>query len=673
MAQEHDTSPAPPTPPAKGYYRLPAPVRVALANVCAAAAAVATVVAFFPPAKIDGAWLRFPALAALFVVNAAAWFVFRRMGEKAPPILRGTLTVALVGVSLLAAAMHNASGFASLAGGLGLVSAYTLRGSVARAQLRGRHFAGATRTPVSYLFEQVESLASALVIVLLVWHFGLEAFRIPSGSMSPTLSGDPVWGDRVFVDKFCYQFRDPQRWEPVVFRYPLKRSDPYVKRCIGLPGEQVLIAQGDIYLRRNDGTGIELLTKSPAAREVLWLPLLRGLDSQKEWVGNFLRQGDIEFKDGEVLLGKGGSAIFPRGSGDTPGNVVDHDASFGDSGTPPESFGRNVCGDLRARLRVKLGPDGAFVVRIVRDSDQYALLLQPGSGACTLTHTLEDGTQRKLAAGQTRGWSLPAGEFMDVEFAIADGVLSARVDDNNLEQTVGTPLLDALRNRDKQRRLDLSGMDAARLAGADPAGGRTARIELTADGGGATVRVRGIERDIYYRGRVLPERNAPAEMPFGVNLAGDQYFVLGDNSPGSKDARAWIRAILRLKDGTQVSGDLDDGGQELAVMLAGAGENGEWTAMQKLQRVAVFRQAERTDGKSDAQLVSEATQALKTFARKEGRGAIDFYTEGGGYVRVAVADIETIQVQQVPYVERDLFVGRPFAVFLSPRGPKLIN
>ncbi len=670
MAEEQDSLPA---PPPKGYYRLPAPVRAALANVCAAAAAVATVVAFFPAPKIEGVWLRFPALAALFVVNAVAWFVFRRMAEKAPPNLRGTLVVALVGVSLLACAMYNASGFAGLAGGLGLLSAYTLRGSVARAQLRGRHYVGQKRTPVSYLFEQIESLASALVIVLLVWHFGLEAFRIPSGSMAPTLSGDPVWGDRVFVDKFCYQFRDPRRWEPVVFRYPLKRSDPYVKRCIGLPGEQVLIAQGDIYLRRNDGTGIELLTKSPAAREVLWLTLLRPVDSQKDWVANFLRRGDVEFKDGEILLGKGGSATFPRGTGDTPGNVVDHDASFGDTETPKTTFGRNVCGDVRARLRVKLGPDGEFTVCIVRDTDQYLLRLKAGTGVCTLTHSQEDGTKKQLAASEMAGWTLASGESLAVELSLADGVLRARVGDHALEQTVGTPLLDTLRSRDKQRHLDFASVETAKLASTEPAGGRKARIELSAEGGGATVRVLGIERDIYYRGRVLPELDPAPEMPFGVNLQGDQYFVLGDNSPGSKDARAWIRAIVRLKDGTQVSGDLDDGGQELAVLLSGAAQPNELSAMQKLQRVAIFRAAERSDGKSDAQLVTEAVDALRAHARKEGRGAVDFYTEGGGYVRVAVADIETIQVQQVPYVERDLFVGRPFAVFLSPRGPKLIN
>jgi hypothetical protein len=178
---------------------------------------------------------------------------------------------------------------------------------------------------------------------------------------------------------------------------------------------------------------------------------------------------------------------------------------------------------------------------------------------------------------------------------------------------------------------------------------------------------------VYYVGRVLPEPNAARERPLGVKLGAEQYFVLGDNSPGSKDARAWIRAIVRLKDGTQVAGGLDDAGQELAMLLAGAGRGEGLSALQKLQRVAMLYRHEREDNAADADLVAQAVEALRNHARQEGRGAVDFYTEGGGVARIVLSEVETIQVQMVPYVERKLFVGRPFAVFLSRRGAKLIN
>lgn len=662
-------------PPRKGYYRLGAPARVAIANVCAAAALLGCVAALFASPVIEGAWLRLPALCALIVTTGAAWFVFRRMGEKASPILRGGLFVALVGVSLVAAAMHNASHMASLAGGLGIAAAFALRGSLERAQLKGRDLRpGLQRKPLSALFDQIESLASALVIVLLVWHFALEAFRIPSGSMAPTLSGDPVWGDRVFVDKFAYEFRDPVRWEPTVFRYPLRRSDPYVKRLIGLPGEELLIAQGDIYVRHNEGSGIELLAKDVMAREVLWLPLLRGLSGNKDWVASFQREGEVEFKDGVIRIGKRGGATFPKGTGEAPGNIVDHDASFGDTETPKENYGRNVCGDARARLNVELDEEGSLAIALVRDGDRYTLTLRPGTGGCSLVHRAEDGRETALPQSGLAGLELVAGRAVDVSLSLADGVLLAVVDGQTFTDNVGTPLLSALRARDKLKRLELSGLEAIKLAGTDPAGGRKSRIELRGgDVAGASVRVIGFDRDVYYVGRVLPEANAARELPFGVKLDGDRYFVLGDNSPGSKDARAWIRAIVRMKNGTQVIGGLDDAGQELALLLAGAGRNEGLSALQKLQRVALLHPSERTDGATDAELVSQAMEALRSHARDEGRGAVNFYTEGGGISRIALADIETIQVQLVPWVERKLFVGRPFAVFLSPRGMKLIN
>lgn len=667
-------------PPAKGYYRLAQKHRAAIANLCAAAAAVAAVVALFATPKIEGAWLRLPALCALIAADAAAWFAFARLRERASPILRGGLFYALAGVSLIACAMHNASGYASLAGGLGLLSAFALRGNVEKPLVKGRDLRVGPRHPMSYLFDQLEMLGSSLVIVLLVWHFVLEAFRIPSGSMAPTLSGDPIWGDRVFVDKVCYEFRDPVRWEPTVFRYPLKRSDPYVKRLIGLPGNELLIAGGDIYVRENEGSAIELLTKPEPTREILWLPLLGKLDSSIEFIERFQRSGKCEFYGGEIVMAKGDSAIFPKGrTSDAPRNIVDHDSSFGDTETDPKAYGRNVCGDVRVRLRVTLDSGGGFSIAIVRDGDVYTLMLKPGAGACALAHRSDNGTPRGLAVEAVRALNLEPGRGVDVVFSLADGVLSAQVDDAAMTEIVGTPLLDALRNRDKQKRLDLSSEEATRMADIDPTT-RKARIEMRAGAaGGATVRLLGIERDIYYVGRMLPiplPNIEPREKPFGVKLGSDQYFVLGDNSPGSKDSRFWIRAILHMKDGTSITGGLDDAGQELAPLLHGPGASpGSPSALQKLHYVAFFRESERqSDIKgTDAMLVTEAMNALRNEASRQGKGAFNFFTEGGGQARVALADLKTIQVHLVPYVERKLFVGRPFAVFLSPRGVKLIN
>lgn len=657
--------------PAKGWRKLSPALRRAAANVACSAAMLAGVAALFTGSRMEGVWQRLPVLLALLAALGLAWFVFVRLGSRAHPVLRGAALVALGGLSLLAMTLSKASGTAALAGLLGFVAANALNGALDRGLTRGRDLKPAKPHALKPLFDNIESLSGALVMVLLVWHFGLEAFRIPSGSMSPTLSGDPVWGDRVLVDKFAYEFRDPERWEPVVFRYPLRRSDPYVKRLVALPGEEVLLAQGDIYIRPEGGE-ISLLAKSAAAREVLWLPMVPEVTGSKEWA-RFLREGEVDFKGGEIALRKRGRVVFPRSKLDKEGDVTDHDASFGDSATPKERYDRCICGDLRLRAGIELDEGGELTVAIRRDTDRYILSLKPTAG-CELFHEAAGQGPAALAAPGLAALSLEAGTSYELEFSLADGVLRLAVDGSTIaEHAVGTPLLNVLRSRDKEKRLALGGPEAVKLASAEPAGGRAARIELA--GGpekGARVRVLGIERDIYYQGRFLDEKGP--DLPLGVNLKAEQYFVLGDNSPGSKDCRAWFRLALFLKDGRVVSGGLDDAHQPLAFLLAEAGEDGDLPALQKLLRVCMFTPEERGDeADSDAILVKEALEALRAKAASEGKGAVDFYTEGGGYARVPLAEIERLQVEPIPYVERKLFVGRPFAVFLSPRGMKLID
>ncbi|MEX1223997.1 MAG: signal peptidase I [Pirellulales bacterium] len=59
-------------------------------------------------------------------------------------------------------------------------------------------------------------------------------------------------GDRILVNKFAYEFDDPQRWDVIVFRYPLFANRNYIKRLIGLPGETLEIHRGNVYTTPND-------------------------------------------------------------------------------------------------------------------------------------------------------------------------------------------------------------------------------------------------------------------------------------------------------------------------------------------------------------------------------------------------------------------------------------
>ena len=96
----------------------------------------------------------------------------------------------------------------------------------------------------STVVEYVEAIVWALVLTLLLRAFVIQAFRIPSESMVPTL----LVGDFLFVNKFEYGpkipfthirlkgLRPPRRGDVIVFQWPVNPSKDFIKRCMGTPG-----------------------------------------------------------------------------------------------------------------------------------------------------------------------------------------------------------------------------------------------------------------------------------------------------------------------------------------------------------------------------------------------------------------------------------------------------
>ena len=82
-----------------------------------------------------------------------------------------------------------------------------------------------------------------LICVNTVRYVGQKTL-VDGSSMSPTLED----GDVLIVDKLSYRFREPERFDVVVFRYLHKENSYYIKRIIGLPGETVQIKEGQIYI-----------------------------------------------------------------------------------------------------------------------------------------------------------------------------------------------------------------------------------------------------------------------------------------------------------------------------------------------------------------------------------------------------------------------------------------
>jgi signal peptidase I len=129
--------------------------------------------------------------------------------------------------------------------------------------------------------------------------------------MYPTLED----GDNLLIDKISYRFQEPERFDIIVFRYPHARDTYYIKRIIGLPGETVLIQDGQIYINgelledpygaepmENPGRAYRQITLGPGEYFVLGDNRNVSSDSRDSSVGNVTT---------EQIVGKVFLRIYP--------------------------------------------------------------------------------------------------------------------------------------------------------------------------------------------------------------------------------------------------------------------------------------------------------------------------------------------------------------------------
>ena len=105
-------------------------------------------------------------------------------------------------------------------------------------------------------WEWAKIIIFAVALFVVIRTFGVEAYKIPSGSMEKTL----LVGDFLLVNKALYgaeipftqlrlpAIRSPRRGDVIVFQYPLKPNTAYVKRLIGLPGDTLEMRDGELIL-----------------------------------------------------------------------------------------------------------------------------------------------------------------------------------------------------------------------------------------------------------------------------------------------------------------------------------------------------------------------------------------------------------------------------------------
>ncbi|MGE0609364.1 MAG: signal peptidase I [Pirellulales bacterium] len=478
--------------------------------------------------------------------------------------------------------------------------------------------------------ETIESVVVAFLLAFLFRTFEAEAFHIPTGSMAPTLRGEhkdllcancgfpyqanasgelnietnsptgisvrectcpncryttevadgnpqgksyPSYsGDRLWVTKFPYQFGDPQRWDVIVFKYPGKASQNYIKRLVGLPNETLRIKHGNIYTSPPDKDEFTIARK-PADRMRAMLQVVHDNDYTPEdklvqagwpqrWSGD---DGNNSWKlqpDGKSFTMEpqpGGLQFlryrhqpplpsdwdaFQRGADIARLTVrpqLIKDFTFYNTnstgGSPYEALGQHWVGDLALECQLTPGSgSGSLILELVEGERRFQCRLDVATGQARLSI---DGVEDFSPVADT---AVRGGGTYKVLFSNIDDELLLLVD-GKLADFNGSTRYD-----EQELHNEIAG--EADLA---PVG-------IAAEGVPLTVEHLKVWRDIYY---ITTRSGSMNDHGYGDTLGSsnikewpqilarrqsqefkmgpDQFMMLGDNSLRSQDSRLWSK------------------------------------------------------------------------------------------------------------------------------------
>lgn len=401
---------------------------------------------------------------------------------------------------------------------------------------------------LKYIFwEWVEPMGSALVIALLVIKFITAIYVIPTGSMQPTLHGKGNYpselGDKVLVNKFIYRFQKPKRWDVIVFAYPfniiqckrceldlvrdlpkdqpkvipekLKCFNPtcigkpdkfgfidkdYIKRCVGLPGDELKIKDGNILLK--NGNGWSFSRKTQEAQSELWVKVF---DSSNElyaenveqfWKWGASHQGQWN-RDGSLLL-RGGKEYRLRF------DLEDALRGYGDKGeieqfpTPPDA---DLTGDVNIGIKLETQPEeGELVFEILRNRVSHQLKLNFKNRNASL-----------IIKNKTLETFLFQLEDKNFSFARLDGEL-------------------VFIHGENRHYVKIPDLNSESI---------TKRIMPRLKYKGSLLKIESLvlSRDIYYTSEEVHDFLSGPEK--SCKIRDGEYFAMGDNSHFSSDSRTW--------------------------------------------------------------------------------------------------------------------------------------
>lgn len=509
--------------------------------------------------------------------------------------------------------------------------------------------------PAARPHPHAESIRDTLISVIIAFTlafvfrgFVIEAFVIPTGSMAPTLMGahmrfhgpgtgyswpvgpwdnpsnneyspvqndgpspivvhDPMSGeeiarrnvplrsgDRILVLKYLYSLMEPQRFDVVVFKNPTDPAVNYIKRLVGLPGEEVALVDGDVFTRPSGGasapasTGVSaweqpgwrIARKTRAQQLALWQPIFDSAYTPLDQTGfstpwnSESRKWDFS-RPGYRFDDAGATELFfdqtrrrftgpnsTRGSG--PGGrrvelwTIDDRYAYDE--TPGGQYVLGAAGFPVSDLRIRGGiePRGAGLkagARIRARGMEFEAMLDGAAATLRVRRLVGEAgvfsAWENIGAGTIR--PLAVGRVTDFELCHVDQSVQLYVDGrlvirHDYDWSPAERIAGATGRTLEQIMADATGRAVGGVAPPNPlADGdlyrrRPPDVRWVFNGAPFTLHRVGLDRDLHYQPVGDPRRTPPglATSPMQrLVLNGDQFFCCGDNSPQSLDGRLW--------------------------------------------------------------------------------------------------------------------------------------
>ncbi len=448
--------------------------------------------------------------------------------------------------------------------------------------------------------EAIMSVAFTFAIVFVFTRFVVASYVIPTGSMAPTLMGahmrftspqtGDVWavnpwyfqdmrgqrgpisvqgtlarpgmtvdiedtivnertryadvplrgGDRIFVHKYLYNIFPPKRWDVAVFKFPGDANENYIKRIAGLPGETVWLADGDVFTKNGDDDWT-IQRKPTRVQRELWYPLFSSeyrplnADSNPTWVDRW-ESDEIDTASVSFRVEDEKPA---RLRWNTRARAIDDWVSYNDV-RQLWNLKRYPVSDLRMRAAIRAESDGFRAsARLGARGHIFEARIEDGVAELRMAKFGQPGGLAWDVLDSTETEIFRPGRLVNVEFWHVDQSLQLWID--------GKRVAHGEYDWSPQERLNNVFDEGIGRVSSPPVYDtsmyRKPRIEWRFEGSPAEIHRVGLDRDVFYQpatGHTNSRKLARGAGPTRTfELTGDQFFMLGDNSPSSADSRAW--------------------------------------------------------------------------------------------------------------------------------------